>query len=294
MAGILPLMGLRCSILGHEYADPEVRRDREDRGDEVVVTVTEVRVCERCGGETVVSENTEVRSVATPEDAGLDEEDGGGEEEDSEDGSATTARNATDAAVGGAAGSAEETTAEEDDGVILDEESPERDPGEWPEADDTHLDDTETGSAAPDEGDADAEPEPTGDDGAADGDDTDEPAGGGEPTPDPEESEQTEILDDAGPSAEPEPEPEPGPESEPASEGGWSDTDTSGGGAATGRGESAGDDAVGTGITRPSMSASDGDRFVCPECGHEASTESTSLRAGDICPECAAGYLAER
>lgn len=33
---------------------------------------------------------------------------------------------------------------------------------------------------------------------------------------------------------------------------------------------------------------------VCPECGYSADGVGTSLRAGDICPECHGGYLAER
>ncbi|MFC6730633.1 hypothetical protein ACFQDG_18435, partial [Natronoarchaeum mannanilyticum] len=34
--------------------------------------------------------------------------------------------------------------------------------------------------------------------------------------------------------------------------------------------------------------------YVCPECGHTAAGTGTSLRAGDICPECRRGYIAER
>ncbi len=33
--------------------------------------------------------------------------------------------------------------------------------------------------------------------------------------------------------------------------------------------------------------------FVCPECGHTEPTVSSSLRPGDICPECRRGYLSE-
>lgn len=33
---------------------------------------------------------------------------------------------------------------------------------------------------------------------------------------------------------------------------------------------------------------------VCPECGYETKGIGTSLRAGDICPDCHNGYLAER
>lgn len=34
--------------------------------------------------------------------------------------------------------------------------------------------------------------------------------------------------------------------------------------------------------------------FVCPECNHSELTVSSSLREGDICPECRRGYLSER
>ncbi|MBS3761037.1 DUF7093 family protein [Halodesulfurarchaeum sp.] len=54
-------MGLRCTLLGHAYGEPVTERDREQRGDEEVVTTRKIRTCSRCGTETVLSENTEVR-----------------------------------------------------------------------------------------------------------------------------------------------------------------------------------------------------------------------------------------
>jgi hypothetical protein len=59
-------MGLKCSMFGHSFGDPEVEREREENGDEVVVTVREVKVCSRCGAESVVSENKEVTSIREP------------------------------------------------------------------------------------------------------------------------------------------------------------------------------------------------------------------------------------
>jgi hypothetical protein len=58
-------MGLRC-LLGHDYGDPELERDRNEQGEEVVVTIREVATCTRCGAERVVSENKEVTSIASP------------------------------------------------------------------------------------------------------------------------------------------------------------------------------------------------------------------------------------
>ena len=55
-------MGLRC-LLGHDFDEPELRREREEDGDEVVTTVTEVKTCARCGETQIVSENTEVTTM---------------------------------------------------------------------------------------------------------------------------------------------------------------------------------------------------------------------------------------
>jgi hypothetical protein len=69
-------MGLRC-LLGHDYGDTRIEREREERGDELVVTVTEVEECSRCGETRVVSENTEVtrRSEAAAPEPNSDETD---------------------------------------------------------------------------------------------------------------------------------------------------------------------------------------------------------------------------
>ncbi|MFB6091662.1 MAG: hypothetical protein ABEK02_01485 [Haloquadratum sp.] len=66
-------MGLKCRLLGHAYGEPEVERNREEQGDEVVVTIREVQTCERCGAEQVVSQNKEVTSIRSPDEVGLDE-----------------------------------------------------------------------------------------------------------------------------------------------------------------------------------------------------------------------------
>jgi predicted RNA-binding Zn-ribbon protein involved in translation (DUF1610 family) len=55
-------MGLRC-LLGHDFSEPELRREREEDGSEVVTTVTEVKTCARCGETQIVSENTEVTTM---------------------------------------------------------------------------------------------------------------------------------------------------------------------------------------------------------------------------------------
>ena len=62
-------MALRCSLLGHDYGDSEVEREREERGSEVVVTVQEFEECARCGDRNILSENTEVTSLSAATDA---------------------------------------------------------------------------------------------------------------------------------------------------------------------------------------------------------------------------------
>ncbi|MWG35568.1 DUF7093 family protein [Halomarina oriensis] len=70
-------MALTCSLLGHAFDDYEVVRDREERGSEVVTQVREVAVCDRCGAERTLSENTEVTSIvdAPPLDTDTDDAD---------------------------------------------------------------------------------------------------------------------------------------------------------------------------------------------------------------------------
>jgi predicted RNA-binding Zn-ribbon protein involved in translation (DUF1610 family) len=67
-------MGFKCRLFGHSYGPPEAERSREEDGDEVVVTVRNVKRCERCGDERTVNQTKEVTSVRTPEEVGLDAE----------------------------------------------------------------------------------------------------------------------------------------------------------------------------------------------------------------------------
>jgi hypothetical protein len=65
-------MGLRC-LLGHDFGDAEIEREREEDGNEMVVTIREVKTCERCGEQRVLSENKEVTSIRTPGEVGIEE-----------------------------------------------------------------------------------------------------------------------------------------------------------------------------------------------------------------------------
>ncbi len=64
-------MGLRC-LLGHDFSEAGIERTREEEGDQMVVTIREVKTCQRCGTERVISENKEVTSIRSPEEIGLD------------------------------------------------------------------------------------------------------------------------------------------------------------------------------------------------------------------------------
>ncbi|GGL33746.1 hypothetical protein GCM10009037_16680 [Halarchaeum grantii] len=339
-------MGLKCSLLGHEYGEPETEREREERGDEVVETVRTVEYCERCGAERVVSENTEVRSIRqAPPSLGDDRDetaatadtadatDAPGSDDgltsavervaaesatDADERDAALAEPTADTEPAAATDDAEsETTTDfevdeepspaEDDAVILtddgEEVSPERARGEWPSSSDTRAEergDPQTAESTTEFVAGDEDAEETEDDAVfieetVDGDADADASGDGTATAWPEQD-----GDDEGFAA------------EAASAGG---TDVSFGGGLTPEEEperAAGDTATGaedeggadarSGIAsagpidtdRRSESANtDGDALVCPECGERTAVTGSSLRAGDICPECHRGYLAE-
>jgi hypothetical protein len=133
-------MGLRC-LLGHDFGPPEIEREREENGDEMVVTVREVETCRRCGEERVVSENKEVTAIRSPDELGLDASaDGAAADADDPAGSGESPVDAPTAAGQSTAGdesapsSADLPSDAEDDGVILDDEDAARGHGEWPDA----------------------------------------------------------------------------------------------------------------------------------------------------------------
>lgn len=122
-------MSLTCSLLGHDFGEPEVEREREERGTEVVTSVREVAVCERCGERRIVSENTEVTTVRTAEevdaDVGATDTDVDGDAADEE----PLHPNVDDPIPDDAEGYGDP---EDDDAVILTDDLSEREYGEWP------------------------------------------------------------------------------------------------------------------------------------------------------------------
>lgn len=258
-------MSLTCSIIGHDYGDPEIEREREERGSEMVVTVTELKRCERCGETTVISENTEVTSAADPvgdtETAGT-----------AASGSADAAA-APEEPTGDADAEAPETTAsddpidsdvdpEMDDGIILDDEPAERGRGEWPRAEDVRYGEDATDRP----GDW---PEVDGDDEGFDAVAGDGPAevdfgGGLTPQVDRSEDDGDEGVIEAEPDSR-------------------RSIDADAGFVRAGS------------APAPDRPVDEGEtEFYCPNCGATDVGERPSLRAGDICPECRRGYIAER
>ena len=305
-------MGLRCSLLGHDYGESFVERDREERGNEVVVTERELRECARCGGEKVATENTEVRTLEPEPDAGV------GQSPDAETATSPTTATPTDAsndgftsptdaieqAEAGAVNTGDDVE-DDDDAVILDADADDSDPRseQWDEPADTPVDAT-----------ADAD------------------AVSAEPSPDLDQ-EDVEFVE-TGPSDAPQPDPEPDHQPTTSAETGGASADagaTSQSASQAGRapgewpepdGEDEGFDAESSAETEQTaefqFGESDDEAFVaedtgftsagpidqsdsddldfalfCPECGFERYAAGSSLRAGDICPECKRGYLAE-
>lgn len=360
-------MGLRC-LLGHDFGEPELQREREEDGDEVVTTVKEVKTCARCGETQIVSENTEVTTMEQLADeaaangaGGADSGTAGGPSPspDVSDASGVGAGgvDAADGSAGDGITLDEEPGAGNDDAVILgggpsdDEETEPAETGAEPDA---------VGAGAPGRSDAADEPEPSRGPDPADEeaellDADDGPKAGGSAAADtgPESAsgddadaetddgvildEEAESADDrergAWPSVDEEDAegddrtawPDHGGEDEGFSaevgEAGGADVEFGGGltpeSAAEGDAEpaeteyvEAPDDAEavsfdaggegGTGITRgesPDLETAGEDEpteYYCPECGMVRAADGSSMRAGDICPECKRGYVDER
>jgi hypothetical protein len=340
-------MGLKCRLLGHSYGDPEIEREREESGDEVVVSIREVQVCARCGKEMVVSENKEVTSIRTPEEVGL-EDDGRAAETPPTSEAQSAARDApaeSNAPAGanaptepnapadrdagspiqeaepdvapddGVSATADETPdddfeppqdPEEDDAVILEDETTERDDTQWPEETETDPSEAAEHSAALEEERAD---EDVTDD--AEFIDADEEVGAGPdagerghgewPAREDHETEGSESSaawpehdsDDEGFDAQP----SDGSPSE-VSFGGGLTPEMNGHAAAETTEEYVSTD---DGFTRADEQSEletnvpdDRVEFYCPNCDHARTAGASSMRAGDICPQCKQGYIAER
>jgi hypothetical protein len=313
-------MGLRC-LLGHEYANREVEREREERGDEVVVTYRTVETCDRCGERRVVSENKEVRPIRDPREddvatglggggvtADLDEPPTDDASAPSEEAPATGGDPVPTADAGADEGSTPAATAStgddaedevdpdgtpdpaEEDAVILDDgptddgDGDGRARGEWPGADAERPADDE-GATADIEAEAEAETEPEPgpvDDGTTvvSGDEGWPEPGGEDEGFDAEPSDGTPTDVSFGGRLT--------PEGADAAANGEAET-TNGGGAVAGKQFVAAEE-----VEPVSEESTGRTEFFCPNCGYVRTAGGSSMRAGDICPDCHKGYIAER
>ncbi|KTG10822.1 hypothetical protein AUR64_06425 [Haloprofundus marisrubri] len=287
-------MGLRC-LLGHDFGEPELEREREESGEEMVVTIREVKTCVRCGETQVVSENKEVTAVPGAEAAHDDDP------ADEFEAETELTGDTIDEQFDENDEFEPPQSAEEDDGIILDDEDDdpepeperERQPGEWPEANVGAEDDDRMPTVE----------ELEGDEGIENGESVEEDEAEDDPSPWPEVAGEDEGFD-----AEP-------------SDG--SATDVTFGGLApersdydteypdrdgydaefisNGNGQLNGASDTAEGFTRAESAVELETRsedvpteYACPECGLARPANGSSLRAGDICPECRRGYITER
>lgn len=259
-------MSLRCSLLGHEFGDSEIERDREERGNEVVISVVELERCTRCEKTRTISENTEVTQLSQPDaPTGAESESATSRPEAvasdpaSKSGSGIRPRPETDPEDDLDSGAATEPTFDTDphveDTEIIEEGGTEgREPGAWPEVADHEQGGDSSGAWPTVEG------EDEGFDATTPDGKTEIEFGGGLT---PQADQGAEILERNSSSVE-------GP-SEPTFER--------------------------TGSIPAPDRAVETDRetvLFCPSCETAGLSGRDSLRAGDICPECHRGYLAER
>lgn len=305
-------MSLRCSLLGHSYGESEIEREREEQGSEVVVTVREFEECRRCGNRKVVTENKEVTALDStgPErgaggpaagtdasttgiEAGASSATGAGTDTGATTGDdaeivtgsgpstpsgqpSASGVEAGDGTTAATAGTDHDGSGASDDGVILDdgaEPTDDREPGEWPEADSTHPEETEETSYPewPDVG-----TEDEGYDAVPGGGGADVEFGGGltpesAPEVDAEEAEEVEFVNAEG-------------DALTAREPRRTEPELSSGISARTEAPS---------LSGPAETPDVDAEFVCPECDYREAVAGSSLRAGDICPVCARGYLAQ-
>jgi len=258
-------MSFKCSVFGHDFGPTETVREQTEEGNEVVTTVREIKTCSRCEKVRTVTENTEVTTVSP------DPEDGPEPAVEAESGPASAPARKS---------AAEEQTATRDGGTVGRDASAEAtDIGEADESE--TLSTLPEGSTVP--GVEHASPED--DDGLILEDEGDERAPGKWPDApdDGDEREHVSWPDDprSGTGDDPREDDTRAEETKPGASAETTDDSES----------AAEDDAeptiepTGGAVTVPRG------EFQCSECGHTESVESSSLRAGDFCPECHAGTL---
>jgi hypothetical protein len=255
-------MSLRCSLLGHEFGDSEIERDREERGNEVVISVVELERCTRCGETRTISENTEVTQRSRSDADSPTENDtepatsqpeavASNPTSKSRSGIRPRPENKNDLNSGINTGAAFDTEGSE---IIEEDGTDDRDPGAWPEVAD-HEQRVSSDTAWPAV------------DGEDEGFDATTPDGrteiefGGGLTPQADQG--AEILDASDSSAE-------------------------------GGDEPTFESVESVSVPDRTLETDRRTELFCPSCETSGLNGRDSLRAGDICPECHRGYLAER
>ncbi|MFD1587764.1 hypothetical protein ACFR9U_12280 [Halorientalis brevis] len=294
-------MGIKCSLLGHDFSGSKVEEEREEQGSEVLITIKEVETCDRCGKQRVVSENKEVTSLEAAEDAAADDaeeiedatDDDAEEPETGSSPSGVTPTPDIDAAEDDAEliGEAED----EDEAPASDDSDAEQEPDHQPDPATTGEDEPDQSVTAADDdavilGDDDDD-EPDREPGEWPDDEPDhgvEADAESESTAEQNEEETTtteEWPDEFGhdEATKTAPEVEWPEEDEPAKSE-WEPTEN-----LTKQIDGADVEPAGSAaITVPEG------EFECPECGFRTSVEESSLRAGDFCPDCHRGSLEHR
>jgi hypothetical protein len=272
-------MSLTCSVLGCDFGAVEQEQERTERSDEVIITRREAQTCERCGRKRVLSESKEVTAI---EDARASAGAAGGAPTADTSGGAQATSPGTGDPSGAAGDSTDATTAAGSPGTAGTAETSQggaAEPTSGPGATADQGAATEQGGAerggdpgagvgdpwnsVEDTGNATAHIESVGDseDAAPDGDDA-------------------EIIE-----SEPSDDPSAPPGRDPASPS-----------AAESTGDDTGPDFPETEWAEATTAAGPGDEveYDCPECGATHPSDGSSLRPGDICPDCQTGYLEER
>lgn len=274
-------MGVMCSLLGHDYGDADVERERTEQGEEVVRTAKRVERCRNCGHERTVSENTEVTAleaavgvVREPDGTVVAATDGMGEPNEALSPSAP--RNSERRS---------REQSEADGGIVIEndgetERALDAPNGENTEQEDENEPDDERAVGAIDEV-RNIEPKRH---------DTGPHRAPGEwPTePETERASNAGTREGLGSSGSLAATPRAGESSE-------TDATAAMGGSSTllysPESTENGTDTESATPTRP-IDRRPGDSFACASCGFTSAVADSPLRAGDICPDCGHGYLA--
>ncbi|WP_435161142.1 DUF7093 family protein [Halorubrum sp. SY-15] len=337
-------MGLKC-LLGHDYSAPEIERERVEDGDEVVTTLREVQTCARCGETRVVSENTEVTTMArltaeaetveesptrtetlsndpSPEEPSTDDPpaaDSSTVESSADQPAPAEPSTATEEAPTTAGGpQASTATPETDEGVeFIEETAAGASASRSVTADPTTGEGSTTGSTTGEGSTADpaddgaeileSESPASGEDGSATTtggvDRTDGRERGAWPSVDTpaEASAETDGEHRSWPTHDAEDEGYDASTSHSAGETGDEAVAYVGGPAAEASATARTDTTTGLERSRERRAASAEEtrprgptEYYCPACEMTTDTDGSSLRAGDVCPECRGGYVAER